>query len=322
MESRPLISVIVPTYNRADLLRITLNSIFSQSHEPHEVIVVDDGSTDHTSSMLNSETHSQLKVIYQPNNGQVAARYNGIQQCSGDWIALCDSDDVWSSDYIATFTADLEMFKNINYWFSNFGLIDVNGVSVGTDKLSEAPENWMQGIIGASNTAEDSLKLDDKTFFLSLLQFQPVFPSALIFKRSLYDDIGGFRTDLDLAHSEDAHLTRRIAAHGVGAMHSKPLVNIRKHLGNFSGEFQKNQEGRLEILEQLLRDGDLPESFASATQHAITRGNIELFKYLILTDQLETARAFGASQPHTIETLILRTKLAAKSLLQRINLLG
>ena len=88
------VSVVVPTYNRADLLKLTLQSIIRQTHPPLEISVVDDGSTDHTPSVC-AEFGEAVRYFQQANQGLPTARNNGIRAARGEWIALCDSDDLW-----------------------------------------------------------------------------------------------------------------------------------------------------------------------------------------------------------------------------------
>src|ERR1700744_1801496 len=88
-------SAIVPTYNRASYVGRAIDSILEQSVQPDEIIVVDDGSTDGTSSMLRSRYGERLHIIQQVNEGVSSARRRGIQASSCDWIAFLDSDDEW-----------------------------------------------------------------------------------------------------------------------------------------------------------------------------------------------------------------------------------
>lgn len=90
----PVISVVIPAFNRASLLPEALTSVFAQAIERMEVIVVDDGSTDDTQVVLQSYA-DRIRVIQQPNGGPSAARNTGIQAASGQWVALLDSDDLW-----------------------------------------------------------------------------------------------------------------------------------------------------------------------------------------------------------------------------------
>ena len=89
------ISVVIPTFNRISLVERAIDSVLKQSLNPYEIIVVDDGSDDGTSEMINNK-YKSIKLIQQQNNGVSAARNNGIKHAKGDWIALLDSDDEWT----------------------------------------------------------------------------------------------------------------------------------------------------------------------------------------------------------------------------------
>src|SRR5687767_11750834 len=86
------VSVVVPTYNRAELLRLTVQSILRQTVAPLEVIIVDDGSTDHTAQVCAAFGDS-IQYLRQENQRLPAARNTGIRAARGAWISLCDSDD-------------------------------------------------------------------------------------------------------------------------------------------------------------------------------------------------------------------------------------
>ncbi|HDY65504.1 MAG TPA: glycosyltransferase family 2 protein, partial [Phycisphaerae bacterium] len=88
------ISVIIPTYNRAHLLRRALSSIAAQTVGVDEIVVVDDGSTDDTRQILEG-SNQPVCYVYQPNAGAAAARNRGIEQASCQWIAFLDTDDEW-----------------------------------------------------------------------------------------------------------------------------------------------------------------------------------------------------------------------------------
>jgi glycosyltransferase involved in cell wall biosynthesis len=90
----PTFSVIIPTYNRLPLLKLTLQSVWRQTFTDYEVIVVDDGSTDDTAAWL-SEVASKVKLIRQPNSGPGAARNKGAESACGEYLAFLDSDDLW-----------------------------------------------------------------------------------------------------------------------------------------------------------------------------------------------------------------------------------
>jgi len=96
----PTISVVIPTYNRAALLKEALESVFAQTYTDYEVIIIDDGSTDSTEEVISAllTEHPQLRYIKQANVGVSAARNHGIFEARGEWIAFLDSDDLWFPD--------------------------------------------------------------------------------------------------------------------------------------------------------------------------------------------------------------------------------
>ncbi len=94
------VSVVISTYNRARLLPEALDSLFSQTRVPDEIIVVDDGSTDDTQQVL-ATYGSSVKAIYQENKGLPGGRNTGLRAATGDLIAFLDSDDVLPPDSIA-----------------------------------------------------------------------------------------------------------------------------------------------------------------------------------------------------------------------------
>ncbi len=91
--------MIIPTYNRADCITKALDSVLAQSYKDYEIIVVNDGSTDKTDSVLR-DYHDRIRYIHQENKGCASARNKGIQAARGEWIAFLDSDDKWVDCYL------------------------------------------------------------------------------------------------------------------------------------------------------------------------------------------------------------------------------
>lgn len=110
----PFFSVIIPTYNRADRLKVALDSLVAQTYKLFEVIVCDDGSTDNTRDIANCYRENlQLKYIWEENwGGPARPRNNGIKEAKGDWICFLDSDDWWypsKLEEIVKFTFDVDL---------------------------------------------------------------------------------------------------------------------------------------------------------------------------------------------------------------------
>jgi len=106
----PRVSVVIPTYNRADKVRKSVESVLTQSFTDLEVIVVDDGSSDETGQSLQHAFGDRIRYYFQPNQGVSVARNKGIEEARGEWIAFLDSDDLWEKDKLEWQLKALERF--------------------------------------------------------------------------------------------------------------------------------------------------------------------------------------------------------------------
>jgi glycosyltransferase involved in cell wall biosynthesis len=133
------ITAVIPTYNLADYIRRAVDSVLTQTRQADEIIVVDDGSTDQTSEIL--ETYEdRIRYIRQDNAGASAARNTGIQAASGDWIAFLDGDDQWLAHHLEKQTALLEKHPNLVWSTGNFYRNDE------TSQWEETPEYHKQSV--------------------------------------------------------------------------------------------------------------------------------------------------------------------------------
>src|SRR5437763_10476780 len=102
----PLVSVVIPSWNRAGLLPDALDSVFAQEYSPLQVIVIDDGSTDDTMAL--AARYPSVDFFYQEHQGSAAARNTGVDRARGQYVAFLDSDDVWLPGKLHT---ELEVFR-------------------------------------------------------------------------------------------------------------------------------------------------------------------------------------------------------------------
>jgi len=123
MKKDPLVSVIVPTYNRAHTLERTLGSIYAQTFHDYEIILVDDGSTDGTGAFIEKLKRNTLKYVFQENKGVAEARNTGVRTSSGTYVAFCDSDDFWLpkklEKQMRLFTDDIALVYSDVYLFED-----------------------------------------------------------------------------------------------------------------------------------------------------------------------------------------------------------
>jgi glycosyltransferase involved in cell wall biosynthesis len=112
LESRPFFSIVLPTFNREKLLGKAVESIINQSFKNWELLIVDDGSTDNTESLISSFNDNRIKYHWQPNMGRSAARNKGISLAAGNYICFLDSDDYYLSEHLQSFLVSIQQKKH------------------------------------------------------------------------------------------------------------------------------------------------------------------------------------------------------------------
>ncbi len=126
LSDQPLVSIIIPTYNRATLCKRAVMSVLGQSYPHVEVIVVDDGSGDDTKQILTS-LDDRIVYIEQENAGVCAARNRGIQAAQGEFVAFLDSDDLWLRDKLAAQLDVFRYFPEVGMVWTDMTAINENG---------------------------------------------------------------------------------------------------------------------------------------------------------------------------------------------------
>lgn len=117
---KPRVSVIMPTYNRADSLRRSIDSVIAQQWTDWELVVVDDGSTDGTRALLAHLHDPRVRVIHQENRGVAGARNRGLEAAQGELLAFLDSDDEWPDHHLALATAFFAAHPGEDLYSSEF----------------------------------------------------------------------------------------------------------------------------------------------------------------------------------------------------------
>lgn len=204
-----LVSLIIPTYNRAATIGVSVESALAQTHQPVEVIVVDDGSSDDTLAAL-QRYGSAIKVVAQKNAGPSAARNRGVMESSGDVLAFLDSDDTWLPEKIARQAAMLEKAgPRMCCCVCNAAIIGMSGEAAGTSfdnaglRLPLAEGEW-------TNPGEVLA-----TRFL-------LFNQVVAVRRSAFDAVSGFNPALRIL--EDYELAMKLSTAGTWGVISDPLV--------------------------------------------------------------------------------------------------
>jgi glycosyltransferase involved in cell wall biosynthesis len=266
------ISVIIPTFNRADSLGRALDSVLNQSHAPQEIIVVDDGSTDATRELVTNHP-AQPRYLYQANGGVSSSRNLGIRSASGEWLAFLDSDDEWLPGKLAAQIETLEQQPDC--------------------KICHTEEIWIRN--GKRVNAMNKHAKSGGHIFQRCLPLCVISPSAAMIHRSLLDEVGLF--DETLPACEDYDLWLRICArHPVAFVPEPQIVKYGGHADQLSRRHWGMDRFRIQALEKILQCGDLSLEDRSAAILTLTQKAEILANGAEKREKLEDAQKYRALQ--------------------------
>nr|WP_294546399.1 glycosyltransferase family A protein [uncultured Rhodopila sp.] len=271
------ISVVIPTYNRADMIRETLDALFAQTRVPDEVIVVDDGSQDSTPAVLASYG-ARLKTLRIRNSGELVARNIGLGLARGHLVAFCDNDDLWLPDFLAAMSAQWRTEPGLLACYSDFSILRGSTVSA-RSKFEDAPAGYWSDLRAAGPDSG----MFDHAIAERLLAFQPFFPSCMMVHRDAFAAAGGW--DETVGIGSDFATVLRVAARPPIGVVRRPLVHIRKHADNYSGDTEQTNLRDARVLDHVLATrpelaplaavirASAAERRAAALDSAFTRGD-------------------------------------------------
>ena len=216
MSSRPLVSVVIPTYNR-DLQTIAaMKSVLAQTYPNIEIIVVDDGTTNGSDltiqQFISQETNEghQISFIRQANQGASVARNTGILNARGEFIAFLDSDDSWEPEKLEYQIQALERFKDdCGVCFTDARLVNNSGMDVSS--FHTHGRNYKE-IMGVDRNASQLLAESFSGFWVS----------SLVVRAEIARRIGGFSRDISFVEDRDFHFRLSLVT-GIGYV-NKQLI--------------------------------------------------------------------------------------------------
>jgi glycosyltransferase involved in cell wall biosynthesis len=198
MNGKPLVSVVIPTYNRTHETIVAIESVLAQTYPNVEIIVVDDGSKDGSGEVVaqfvNQKTDAGHRIVFvsQSNQGASAARNRGIAEAQGEYIGFLDSDDIWLAEKLEWQLKALEQFKDeCCACVTDARLVNDSGMDCGS---FESQGRHYQQTIGIDRDATKSLA---KSFCFWL--------STLVVRSDKLRQIGGFNPEISFVEDRDLH---------------------------------------------------------------------------------------------------------------------
>ena len=278
------VSVVIPAFNAAPFLPQTLRAVAAQTRVPHEVIVVDDGSTDGTVDI--ARAHGARVVQTGGNRGPSTARNLGIEAATAPMVAFVDADDVWEPAHLATVADALDDAPDAVLAFSRIRkFIDEAGGA------EDGPLFWISPPVGSDGVAFDALPL--------LLEDNMVPQSTVVARRAALLAAGGY--DASLRYSEDYELWCRLAASSPfvasHAVSCRYRVHVRQATATGPSAIARSSwVVRHRVLSALARDGRteafgamrqrLRRVYAAELRSAWRAGDVAFFDALISVREL------------------------------------
>ena len=227
----PKFTVIIPTFNRAEVIARAVGSVLNQSFVDFELIVVDDGSIDSTRSQIEQINDERLSYFYVENSGVSAARNFGMSKAQGEWFAFLDSDDEWlehklqSQVDVMTRSPDIKIIHGEEIWIRN-------GKRVNQMKKHQKFGGWI---------------------FEKCLPLCLISPSAVTIHRSVIEDVGKFREDFEVC--EDYELWLRITSKYPVEFISEPVIKkYGGHADQLSRKYVAMDFWRVKAIDELFAD--------------------------------------------------------------------
>lgn len=243
----PLVSVIIPTYNRAAYIVQTIDSVLTQDYPSLEVIVVDDGSTDHTLALLEAKygEDGRVRVLRQPNNGVIVARNRAIEAARGEYIHFLDSDDYLLPGKIAKSVIAMQSNPQAAVVYSHGTPVQPDGVTRIPMEQPPLPEGdvFCEWITGTMANGVYGV------------------PSAIMVKRAAFEAVGVFR---DLHPCEDWDMWIRLAAHYHFVALHESLVIYRRLPDAAHTHKVRMAQGRLRVVQRLTEQPRLRECLSES----------------------------------------------------------
>jgi len=216
---KPLVSVIIPSFNHENYVRQAIESVLESSIKDLELIVVDDGSSDNSVAIIRSIKDSRLRFMSQENKGTASAIHRGVSIAYSPWIAILNSDDVFHPKKIETHLNIHENNKSLEASVCRVRITTKDGTPF------DKNHSYVQDYVRSQNTY-----FRNKSIFKSLFVLNHLLTTSVLFiKKNVFLEMGGF---VPLRYTHDWFMFLALAARGKFYIIEEQLVDYRRHEGN------------------------------------------------------------------------------------------
>ncbi len=286
----PLVTVVIPTYNRIEYVQQAISSVRSQTYTRWELIIVDDGSQDGTAESVIALGDSRIKLLTSRHTGNIALlRNGGVKAGTGDWLAFLDSDDVWTHRRLESHLGKL-IEEGKRWGYGGFEMMN-NEMRTIPNKagLYRPISGW---IIKELLTTEASANI-----------------GTLMIERGLFEESGGFDEDAELLYREDYELVIRLALRSEALAVPDLLVRVREHAGRSTNFFEYGNDRTAAVYKRFIQkqsDKELSKiarmrMASELTEAAVKR--IRQKKYLGAINRLGRGFVNGDSWRHLLSAI-------------------
>jgi glycosyltransferase involved in cell wall biosynthesis len=268
-KSTPLVSVVIPLYNKGCYIERALRSVIAQTVQDFEIIVVDDGSTDEGPSFVNSFSDPRIELIRQNNSGVSVARNRGIKRANAELVAFLDADDEWKPSFLETILGLHKRFPNVGVHATAYEFRLPNGKTMLPNYEAIPPSPW-EGLI--------------PSYFRSALGPPPVWSSAVCIPKQIFEKIGVFCVGEALG--EDIDMWARIAlkypisfSWKIGAVYRQDAIS---RVLNAVSPFLKTHRPVVRTLKHAISSGKIPADILDDVKAYLAKREIDDAKICLL----------------------------------------
>lgn len=288
----PKVSIVIPAYNAEAYIRLALKSVFTQTYQDFECIVVDDGSTDKTADIVESMADSRVRLLKIPNSGGPARPRNvGIDNASGDFIFLFDADDVMRPDKLELSVNAFNQHPTGDVLFTNYNSIDEDGNILNNNYLEDYDSLWS---LLVDSKKEETL-IDKNVLYPSLVKINFVGASSVALRRCALTSSDRFNECL--RNSDDRLFLIQFSRHHNGIFINKILHSYRVRTTGISNrDFSFRGISKIEAL-KIVKKECIEKSLLGSINSQIARD------YAAIAYDYKTKSMISEQRKNAIESL-------------------